>query len=226
MKKSEATIKNLFDLNHTIAKELFEEHEYPWEILEEISDFIMKTGPSLPEEEYYNPVENVWIHKTVKAYQTVSIIGPAIIGENTEIRPGAFIRGGVIAGKNCVMGNSCEYKNCILFDNVQSPHYNYIGDSIIGYKSHTGAQALTSNVKSDKKPVVIHFEDEDVKTGRKKVGSMIGDNVEIGCGCVLNPGTIIGRNTNIYPLTSVRGAISADSIVKSTSHMVAKTAED
>lgn len=222
MKKSEATIKNMYDLEHTMAKELFEAHEYPWEVLDGIGDFILKVGPTLPEEEYYNPVENVWIHKTVKAYQTISIIGPSIIGEGTEIRPGAFIRGNVLVGKNVVMGNSCEYKNCILFDNVQTPHYNYIGDSVIGYKSHTGAQALTSNVKSDKQPVVIHFEDGDVGTGRKKVGALIADGVEIGCGSVLNPGTVIGRNTNVYPLTSVRGTVSADCIVKNTTETVAK----
>lgn len=222
MKKSEATIKNMYDLEHTMARELFEAHEYPWEVLDGIGDFILKVGPTLPEEEYYNPVENVWIHKTVKAYQTISIIGPSIIGEGTEIRPGAFIRGNVLVGKNVVMGNSCEYKNCILFDNVQTPHYNYIGDSVIGYKSHTGAQALTSNVKSDKQPVVIHFEDGDVGTGRKKVGALIADGVEIGCGSVLNPGTVIGRNTNVYPLTSVRGTVSADCIVKNTTETVAK----
>lgn len=222
MKKSEATINNMYDLEHTIAKELFENHVYPWEVLEGIGDFILKVGPALSEDEYYNPVENVWIHKTVKAYQTITITGPAIIGEGTEIRPGAFIRGNVLAGKNVVMGNSCEYKNCILFDNVQTPHYNYIGDSILGYKSHTGAQALTSNVKSDKKNVVIHFEDGDIETGRKKVGAMIADCVEVGCGSVLNPGTVIGRNTNVYPLTSVRGTVSADCIVKNTTETVAK----
>ena len=222
MKKSEATISNMFDLEHTIAKELFEAHEYPWEILDEIGDFIMKIGPTLPEDEYYHAVENVWIHKTVKAYQTITVAGPAIIGENTEIRPGAFIRGNVIAGKDCVMGNSCEYKNCILFDHVQTPHYNYIGDSVIGYMSHTGAAALTSNMKSDKKPVVIHFEDENVETGRRKVGAMLGDHVEVGCGSVLNPGTVIGKNTNIYPLTSVRGTVSAGCIVKNTAETVAK----
>ncbi|MDO4938493.1 MAG: UDP-N-acetylglucosamine pyrophosphorylase [Lachnospiraceae bacterium] len=222
MKKSEAAIKNLFDLDHTMARSLFETYEYPWEVLDGIGEFILKIGPTLPEDEYYNPVENVWIHKTVKAYQTISITGPTIIGEGTELRPGAFVRGNVIAGRNCVMGNACEYKNCILFDEVQTPHYNYIGDSILGYKSHTGAQALTSNVKSDKKNVVIHFEDGDVETGRKKVGAMIGDHVEVGCSSVLNPGTIIGRNTNIYPLTSVRGTVPADSIVKNTSETVAK----
>ena len=222
MKKSEAIISNLFDLEHTIARELFEGNEYPWEILDKIGDFIMKLGPTLSEDEYYHAVENVWIHKSVQAYQTITVTGPAIIGEGTEIRPGAFIRGNVIAGNNVVMGNSCEYKNCILFDNVQTPHYNYIGDSILGYKAHTGAASLTSNVKSDKQHVVIHFEDENVDTGRKKVGAMIGDYAEIGCGAVLNPGTIIGRNTNVYPLTSVRGAISADSIVKSTAEIVAK----
>lgn len=222
MKKSEATINKMYDLNHTIAKELFEKYEYPWEVLDGIGEFIMKVGPALSPDDYYNPVENVWIHKTVKAYQTITITGPAIIGENTEIRPGAFIRGNVIAGDNVIMGNSCEYKNCILFDNVQTPHYNYIGDSILGYKSHTGAQALTSNVKSDKKPVVIHFEDGDVETGRKKIGALVADCVEVGCGSVLNPGTIIGRNTNIYPLTSVRGTVSADCIVKNTSETVAK----
>lgn len=222
MKKSEASINNLFDLDHTIAKALFQKHEYPWEVLDEIGDFIRMIGQGLSEDEFFNPAEDVWIHKSVKVYETASVTGPCIIDAETEIRPGAFIRGNVIIGKNCVAGNSCEYKNCILFDNVQTPHYNYIGDSILGYKSHTGASALTSNVRADKQPVKIHFEDGDVETGRKKVGALVGDHVEVGCGAVLNPGTVLGRNTNIYPLTCVRGTVGAGSIMKNNGEVVAK----
>jgi len=222
MKKSEATINKMYDLEHTIAKALFQKHEYPWEVLDEIGPFIQMIGAGLPEDEFVNPAENVWIHKNVTVYETATVTGPAIIDEGAEIRPSAFIRGNVIIGKNCVVGNSCEYKNCILFDNVQTPHYNYIGDSILGYKSHTGAASLTSNVKSDKKNVVLHFEDGDVETGRKKVGAMVGDYVEVGCGAVLNPGTILGRNVNIYPLTCVRGTVSENNIVKNNGEVVAK----
>jgi len=222
MKKEEARICSLFDLEHTIAKELFVRHEYPWEVLDDIGNFILELGPTLPQDIYIKVAENVWIHKDVAAYDNVSITGPAIIDEGSEIRPSAFIRGNVIIGKNCVVGNSCEYKNCVLFDDVQTPHYNYIGDSILGYKSHTGAASLTSNVKSDKQPVKLHFEDEDVETGRKKVGAMIGDHVEVGCGAVLNPGTVLGRNVNIYPLTSVRGTVTENHIVKNNGEIVAK----
>lgn len=222
MKKSEATISNLFDLEHTVARGLFERHEYPWEVLGEIGDFINEIGPTLDPEEYLNVAESVWIHKSVKVYETASVTGPCIIDEGTEVRPSAFIRGNVIIGKGCVVGNSCEYKNCVLFDNVQTPHYNYIGDSVLGYKSHTGAASLTSNVKSDKQPVRLHFEDGDVETGRKKVGALVGDYVEVGCGAVLNPGTVLGRNTNIYPLTCVRGTVGANSIVKNSGEVVAK----
>lgn len=221
MKKEEAKTTELFDLEHTIAAPLLSEYEYPWEALGAIHDFILETGPKLPKDEYDEIKENVWVHKTVGFVANTHVIqGPAIIGPGTEVRPGAFIRKDVIIGADCVIGNSSEYKNVIIFDSVQTPHYNYVGDSILGYKSHTGCQALTSNVKSDKKTVVIHFEDGDVETGLKKFGAMIGDHVEVGCGSVMNPGTIIGRNSMIQPLTSVRKPVSADHIYKSTGAIV------
>lgn len=224
MKKSEATTNNLFDLSHTIAKPLLEKYEYPWEALKEIHDFILETGPTLDKSEWDNPKENVWVHKTVKFVNpnNYTILGPAIICAGAEVRPGAFIRKDVIIGEKVVVGNSSEYKNVIIFDEAQTPHYNYIGDSIMGYKSHTGCQALTSNVKGDKKLVKVHFDDGDVETGIKKFGAMIGDNVEVGCGTVMNPGTIIGRNAQIYPLSSVRGTVDAASIYKKQGEIVAK----
>ncbi len=222
MKKEEARISSLFDLEHTIAKALFERHEYPWEVLDDIGEFIMELGPTLPADEYLNAAEGVWIHKSVRMYETASVAGPAIIDEGTEIRPSAFIRGSVIIGRSCVIGNACEYKNCILFDEVQTPHYNYIGDSVLGYRSHTGAASLTSNIRNDKQPVRIHFEDGDVQTGRIKVGAMAGDYVEVGCGAVLNPGTVLGRNTDTYPLCCVRGTVSESHIVKNNGEVVAK----
>lgn len=207
------TIKDLFDLNHTLANNYLNQFTYPWEALKGITDLIISIGNTLDKNEYKEISTNVWVHKTANIYPTAYLGSPCIIGENTEIRHCAFIRGSALVGNNCVIGNSVELKNVILFDNVQVPHYNYVGDSILGYKSHMGAGSITSNVKSDKKLVVIH-NDLDIETNLKKVGAFLGDNVEVGCNSVLNPGTIVGRNTNIYPLSSVRGCISPNSIYK------------
>lgn len=218
----ECKITNLYNLDETIAKDLLERYTYPWEALAHIEEFILQIGPKLSKEEYEQKGENVWIHKSANVYETAYIKGPCIICENAEIRHSAFIRGKAIVGKNTVVGNSTELKNVILFNNVQVPHYNYAGDSILGYKAHMGAGSITSNVKSDKKLVVIKNKDEKIETGIKKVGAMLGDNVEIGCGSVLNPGTIIGKNTNIYPLSSVRGVIPKNSIYKKANEIVNK----
>ncbi len=210
----ECKIQNLFDLNQTIAKDIFENAIYPWEVLSKISEFIIELGNTLDPEVFEKKGENIWIAKSAIVAKTASITGPVIIDEGAEIRHCAFIRGKAIIGKNAVVGNSTELKNVILFNNVQVPHYNYVGDSILGYKAHMGAGSITSNVKSDKKLVVIKNGREQIETGIKKVGAMLGDNVEVGCGTVLNPGSIVGRNSNIYPLTSVRGVIPANSICK------------
>lgn len=219
----ECKISNLYDLDQTIAKELLLKYTYPWEVLAHIEEFILELGEKLPKEEYNKIGENVWIHKTATVYESAYIKGPAIICKNAEVRHCAFIRGKAIVGENAVVGNSTELKNVILFNNVQVPHYNYVGDSILGYKSHMGAGSITSNVKSDKKLVVIKGKDKQIETGIKKIGAMLGDNVEVGCGSVLNPGTIVGRNTNIYPLSSVRGVVPESSIYKSKSEIVEKT---
>lgn len=220
MKKCE--IKNLYNLNETIAKDIFEGCIYPWEVLPKIKDFIITLGESLNKEEYEKIGENIWIAKSAKIAKTAYINGPAIIGKNAEVRHCAFIRGSAIVGENSVVGNSTELKNVILFNNVQVPHYNYVGDSILGYKSHMGAGSITSNVKSDKKLVVVKNKDEKIETGLKKFGAMLGDCVEVGCGSVLNPGTVIGKNTNIYPLSSVRGVIKEKSIYKKQGEIVEK----
>lgn len=215
-------IKNLYNLDETIAKELLESVTYPWEALPKIEEFIIELGNKLDSNIYEKRGENIWIAKSAKVAPTAYINGPAIIGENAEVRHCAFIRGKAIVGNNAVVGNSTEIKNVILFDNVQVPHYNYVGDSILGYKSHMGAGSITSNVKSDKKLVVIKNKEEKIETGLKKIGAMLGDEVEIGCGSVLNPGTIIGSHTNIYPLSSVRGVIKANSIYKNQNEIVDK----
>ncbi len=218
----ECKIKNLYNLNETIAKELLEKSTYPWEVLPEIEKYILEIGKNLDEKEYDKVGENVWIAKNAKVAPTAYINGPTIIGKNAEIRHCAFIRGNAIVGENAVVGNSTELKNVILFNNVQVPHYNYVGDSILGYKSHMGAGSITSNVKSDKKLVIIKNGKEKIETNRKKVGAMIGDGVEVGCGSILNPGTVVGRNSNIYPLSSVRGVIPENSIYKNKSEIVLK----
>ena len=207
-------IENLYNLDETIAKDIFKDVIYPWQVLPKIAEFIEELGKKLDPKIYTRIEENIWVAKSAKIAKTASITGPVIIDENAEIRHCAFIRGKAIIGKNAVVGNSTELKNVILFNNVQVPHYNYVGDSILGYKAHMGAGSITSNVKSDKKLVVIKGKTENIETGMKKVGAMIGDYVEVGCGSVLNPGTVIGRNTNIYPLTSVRGVIEENRIVK------------
>lgn len=220
------TVNDLFDLDHTITKDYLSQFTYPWEALNGIKDVLLKIGETLSEEEYDHPSENVWISKEAKVYPQAIIDGACIIGKKTEVRPGAFIRGNAIIGENCVIGNSTELKNVIIFDNVQVPHYNYVGDSILGYKSHMGAGSITSNVKSDKKLITIKNGDEKILTGLKKIGAMLGDYVEVGCNSVLNPGTIVGRRTNIYPLSSVRGQIPSDSIFKSKEDIVIKDNKD
>lgn len=214
-------ICELYELSHSLSGGYLSQFTFPWEALEGIGDMIIKLGRELDKSEYEELKENVWISKRAVVAPTAFIEGPCIIGHNTEVRHCAFIRGNALVGENCVVGNSTELKNCILFDNVQVPHYNYVGDSIFGYKSHMGAGAITSNVKSDKSLVVIKNGcGEEIKTNRKKVGAMLGDHVEIGCGSVLNPGTVIGKNTSVYPLSSVRGFVGADSIYKSEGNII------
>lgn len=215
-------ITDLYDLSHTDAKEYLEGFTYPWEALKGISDFIIRLGKTLSPDEYDNPSENVWVHKTAKVFPTAYLGAPCIIGAETEVRHGAFVRGSALVGKNCVVGNSVELKNVILFDNVQTPHYNYVGDSILGYKSHMGAGSITSNVKSDKTNVVVKNGDDKMETGIKKIGAMLGDFVEVGCNSVLNPGTVIGRNSNIYPTSCVRGVVPENSIWKTGGVIVEK----
>lgn len=217
------TINDLYDLSHSMAGEYLAGFTYPWEALDGIKELILKIGATLSEDEYDHPSEDVWIAKDAKVYPNNYIAGPCIIGHETEVRPGAFVRGSALVGNKCVVGNSTELKNVILFDNVQVPHYNYVGDSILGYKSHMGAGSITSNVKSDKKLVVIKNEGELIETGRKKVGAMLGDRVEVGCNSVLNPGTVIGRDSNVYPVSCVRGVIPANSIYKEAKKIVLKT---
>ena len=210
------------DLSKTLAKELLESKTYPWEVLPCISEFIVKLGNTLSEEEYEKKGENVWIAKSAKVAPTAYINGPAIIGKDAEVRHCAFIRGNAIVGEGAVVGNSTELKNVILFNKVQVPHYNYVGDSVLGYKSHMGAGSISSNVKSDKKLVVVKSPEGNIETGMKKFGAMLGDEVEVGCGSVLNPGTVVGKNTNIYPLSSVRGVVPAGSIYKKQGEIVEK----
>lgn len=215
-------IINLYNLDETIAGKLFEGAEYPWELLPKISSFILKLGKSLPKDRYEQIQENVWAAKSAKIAQSACINGPAIIDEEAEIRHCAFIRGNAIVGKGAVVGNSTELKNVILFNKVQVPHYNYVGDSILGFKSHMGAGSITSNVKSDKTLVVVKDGEEKIETGLKKFGAMLGDHVEVGCNSVLNPGTVIGRNTNVYPTSMVRGCIPAGSIYKKRGEVAEK----
>lgn len=216
------TINDLYDLNETAAAAIFNGKIYPWEVLSLIGDFIIGLGASLSPEDYEKRGDNIWIARDAKVAPTASVSGPCIIGKGAQIRHCAFIRGNALVGNEAVVGNSTELKNVILFNKVQVPHYNYVGDSILGYKAHMGAGSITSNVKSDKKNVIIKSADEQIDTGRKKVGAFLGDNVEIGCGSVLNPGTVIGRNSNVYPLSSVRGVVPAESIYKEQGVIVAK----
>ena len=212
----------LFDLSHTLANELLGSCEYPWHALPHIKEFVIQLGRTLSEDEYTSPEENVWISKSATVAESATVCAPAIIGHGAEIRVGAYIRGAVIVGENCVVGNSCEIKNAILFDNVQVPHFNYVGDSVLGYRAHMGAGAITSNVKSDRSPVTVKAGDEVLETGFTKFGAMLGDFVEIGCNSVLNPGSIVGRNTTVYPLSSVRGCLPPNSIFKSPTDIITK----
>ena len=220
------TIVELFDLEHSLSAEYLKQFKYPYEVLAGISDMILEIGKSLDMNEYYHPTDwdgnelsDVWVAKDATVYKTAYLHGPCIIGHGTEVRPSAFVRGSALVGDNCVVGNSTELKNVILFDNVQVPHYNYVGDSILGYKSHMGAGSITSNVKSDKLPVVIKSADESVETGRKKVGAVLGDYVEVGCNSVLNPGTVLERYVSVYPTSCVRGVIPEGHIFKDKDHI-------
>ena len=216
----EMTVKEMYTLEETIAKDLFEGVTYPWEVLPKISSFILELGASLPEEEYEKRGEKVWVARSAKVAPTAFIGGPAIIGKDAEVRHCAFIRGNAIVGEGAVVGNSTELKNVVLFNKVQVPHYNYVGDSILGYKSHMGAGSITSNVKSDKKLVVVKTPEGNIETGMKKFGAMLGDQVEVGCGTILNPGSVVGPHTNIYPLSSVRGFVPGGSIYKCAGEVV------
>ena len=216
------TVKENYSLDQTIAKDIFNGVTYPWEVLPKISNFILELGATLSEDEYEKRGENVWVAKSAKVAPTAFINGPAIIGKDAEVRHCAFIRGNAIVGEGAVVGNSTELKNVILFNKVQVPHYNYVGDSVLGYKSHMGAGSITSNVKSDKKLVVVKAGEEKIETGMKKFGAMLGDEVEVGCGSVLNPGTVVGNHSNIYPLSSVRGLVPANSIYKKQGEVVTK----
>ena len=216
------TVKELYNLDETIAKDIFEGVTYPWEVLPKIGAFIVELGNTLPEDEYEKVWENVWVAKSAKVAPTAFINGPAIIGKNAEVRHCAFIRGNAIVGEGAVVGNSTELKNVILFNKVQVPHYNYVGDSILGYKAHMGAGSITSNVKSDKTLTTVKTPEGPIETGLKKFGAMLGDEVEVGCGSVLNPGTVIGKHTNIYPLSMVREFVPANSIYKKRGEVAEK----
>lgn len=215
------TIADLLDLSHTLAGDYLRQFQYPWEALDGIKDLILSLGARLPGEEYDQPQEHVWVHKSAVVAPTAYLGAPCIIGPGTEVRHCAFIRGSALVGANCVVGNSVELKNVILFDNVQTPHYNYVGDSILGYKSHMGAGSITSNVKSDKTLVVVKGETA-LATGRKKMGAILGDYVEIGCNSVLNPGTVIGRHSSVYPTSCVRGVVPENCIYKDQAHIVCR----
>lgn len=218
----ELETRNILNLDETISKNIFDNATYPWEVLTKINDFIIKLGNELDLNKFEKKSENLWIAKSAKIAPTSCIIGPCIIDEDAEIRHSAFIRGNAIVGKNVVVGNSTELKNVIIFNNAQVPHYNYVGDSILGYKSHMGAGSIISNLKSDKSLVTVKCNNEKIETNLKKFGAILGDNVEVGCGSVLNPGTVIGRKTNIYPLSSVRGYVNQNMIYKNQNEIVQK----
>ncbi len=218
-------ISELFDMEHTIAAELFEGKEYPWEVLGDIKEYILKLGPTLPKDEFDNPSEGIWIAKDAKVYPSAYIGAPCIIDHGAEVRHCAFIRESAIVGKNSVVGNSCEVKNAVIFDNCEVPHYNYVGDSVLGFHAHMGAGSVTSNVKSDRKNVVVKSDDEQMETGRRKFGAMLGDWCEIGCNAVLNPGSVVGRNATVYPTTCSRGVVPANSIKKNDGRIVEKRTE-
>lgn len=225
MKMNDTKIECLYDLTHTIAKDMIRSFTYPWEVLANIEKIILELGCKLPKDEYEVRENNVWIHKTATVFPSAYLGKNVIVGKGAEVRHCAFVRENAIIGEAAVVGNSTELKNVILFDGVEVPHYNYVGDSILGYKAHMGAGSITSNVRADKGLVKIHTEDGDIETGRKKVGAMLGDHAEIGCGSVLNPGTVIGRNSNVYPLSSVRCCVSENSIYKNQGEIAEKTEE-
>jgi len=216
------TIKDLYDLDHTLAAEYLKQFTYPWEALSGIKAMIIALGESLDKDEYEEISDQVWVHKTAKVFPSAYLGAPCIIGANTEVRHGAFIRGSALVGADCVVGNSVELKNVILFDDVQVPHYNYVGDSILGYFSHMGAGSITSNVRSDKHLVKVHAPEGDIETGIKKFGAMLGDYVECGCNSVCNPGTVIGRHSNVYPTSCVRGVVPENSIYKNNGEIIPK----
>ena len=220
-----AMISELFDLSQTIAADIFEGKTYPWEVLPEIHDFILKLGPTLPKDEYEEKEDGVWIAKDATIWPTVSITGPCIVCHKAVLRQCAFIRGNAIIGEGTVVGNSTELKNVILFNSVEAPHYNYVGDSTLGFHAHMGAGSITSNIKSDRKNIVVRGEGQEIETGMRKIGAMLGDWTEIGCGSVLNPGSVIGAHTNVYPLSSVRGVIPGHSIYKKEGEIAEKREE-
>lgn len=212
--------KDLITYQNTLVEALLAEIEYPWQVLSKIHDYILEIGPKLSIEDFKQIDDNIWIHNSVKIAKTSTIIGPTIIDENTEIRPGAFIRGNVFIGKNCVVGNSTEIKNSLLIEHVEVPHYNYVGDSILAPYSHLGAGSITSNIKADRQNIIINVNGEKIETGLRKIGAILGDHVEIGCNAVLNPGTIIGKNSHVYPLSMVRGYVPSNHIYKNKSEIV------
>ena len=222
MKAAEIEVKALFDLSHSMAGEFLAKFRYPYEALPELGAWIAAVGPQLSSDEYEKRGEQIWIHKSAKVAPSVSLTGPLIVCANAELRHCAYFRGNVLIGAGSVAGNSCEFKNSLLFDSVEAPHYNYVGDSILGYRAHMGAGSITSNIKSDRKNIVIRTDDGAIETGLRKIGAILGDYVEIGCGTVLNPGSIVGKNTMIYPLTSVRGTVPANTIVKRMDEMTEK----
>lgn len=222
MAASDYTIGNLLDLNETIAAEYISQYTYPWEILPHIEEIILRIGKTLPEDRFEKRGDDIWIAKSAKVFDSVYIAGPCIIDEDAEVRQCAFIRGKALVGRGCVVGNSCELKNVILFNKCEVPHYNYVGDSILGFHAHMGAGSITSNIKSDRTNVVIHAGGEQIETGLRKMGAVLGDWTEIGCNSVLNPGSIIGRHTNVYPLSMVRGCVPAEHIYKDKEHVVEK----
>lgn len=222
MKAAEIEVKALFDLSHSMAGEFLAKFRYPYEALPELGAWIAAVGPQLSSDEYEKRGEQIWIHKSAKVAPSVSLTGPLIVCANAELRHCAYFRGNVLIGAGSVAGNSCEFKNSLLFDSVEAPHYNYVGDSILGYHAHMGAGSITSNIKSDRKNIVIRTDDGAIETGLRKIGAVLGDYVEVGCGTVLNPGSVVGKNTMIYPLTSVRGTVPANTIVKRMDEMTEK----
>jgi len=222
MKAAEIEVKALFDLSHSMAGEFLAKFRYPYEALPELGAWIAAVGPQLSSDEYEKRGEQIWIHKSAKVAPSVSLTGPLIVCANAELRHCAYFRGNVLIGAGSVAGNSCEFKNSLLFDSVEAPHYNYVGDSILGYHAHMGAGSITSNIKSDRKNIVIRTDDGAIETGLRKIGAILGDYVEVGCGTVLNPGSVVGKNTMIYPLTSVRGTVPANTIVKRMDEMTEK----